>query len=70
MQRKAKIIVSNGTQTIRLPKDFHFKVQEVFIRKVGQDVVLSPRGFDWSLYLAEAPAASETFMQGIEDLPI
>jgi antitoxin VapB len=69
MQRKAKIFMNNRSQAVRLPKDFQFKTQEVFIRKEGSDVVLSPRPSDWSSYLAEAPVASPSFMEGIEDLP-
>jgi len=69
MQRKAKIFMNNRSQAVRLPKDFQFKTQEVFIRKEGADVVLSPRPTNWSAYLAEAPIASPTFMKGIEDPP-
>jgi len=69
MQRKAKIFMNNRSQAVRLPKDFQFKTQEVFIRKEGADVVLSPRPTNWSAYLAEAPIASPTFMEGIEDPP-
>jgi len=70
MSSKAKIFMNKRSQAVRLPKEFQFKVREVFIRKVGQDIVLSPRPFEWFSYLAEAPVASETFMQGIEDLPM
>jgi antitoxin VapB len=69
MQRKAKVFMNNRSQAVRLPKDFQFKTREVYIRKVGSDVVLSSRPLDWSSYLAEAPAASENFMEGVEDLP-
>lgn len=62
--------MNNRSQAVRLPKEFQFKTQEVFIRKVGKDVVLSPRPLDWSSYLSEAPAASADFMEGIEDLPV
>jgi antitoxin VapB len=70
MQRKAKIFKNNRSQAVRLPKEFQFTVSEVFIRKEGKDVVLSPRPLDWSSYLNEAPVASENFMEGIEDLPV
>jgi antitoxin VapB len=53
----------------RVPERNVFEMQEVFMRKVGKDVVLSPRPLDWSSYLAEAPVASADFMEGIEDLP-
>ena len=70
MQRKAKIFMNNRSQAVRLPKEFQFSTQEVFIRKQGEDVVLSPRPEDWSSYLASGPVASEEFMEGIEDLPV
>jgi antitoxin VapB len=69
MQRRAKIFMNNRSQAVRLPKDFQFKTEEVFIRKEGTDVVLSPRPSDWSLYLTEGPVASASFMEGVEDLP-
>ncbi|HEV3042055.1 MAG TPA: type II toxin-antitoxin system VapB family antitoxin [Candidatus Angelobacter sp.] len=69
-QKKAKIFMNNRSQAVRLPKEFQFDVPEVFIRKEGSDVVLSPRPLDWSDYLAEAAVASETFMETVEDLPI
>ena len=70
MQRKAKIFMNNRSQAVRLPKEFQFSVQEVFIRKEGSDIVLSPRPCDWSAYLAEGPVASESFMKGVKDLPL
>jgi antitoxin VapB len=69
-KRKARIFMNNRSQAVRLPKEFQFKVQEVFIRKEGSDVVLSPRPSDWSSYLADSPVASEAFMDGVEDLPV
>ena len=70
MRRKAKIFMNNRSQAVRLPKEFQFSTQEVFIRKEGSDVVLSPRPSDWSSYLEEGPVASADFMVGVEDLPV
>ena len=70
MQRKAKIFMNNRSQAVRLPKEFQFRTQEVFIRKEGSEVVLSSRPFEWTSYLAEAPVASATFMEEVEDLPV
>jgi antitoxin VapB len=69
-QRKAKLFMNNRSQAVRLPKDFQFNTQEVFIRKEGADVVLSPRPSDWSSYLANAPVASPLFMENIDELPV
>jgi antitoxin VapB len=70
MQRTAKIFMNNRSQAVRLPKEFQFNTSEVFIRKNGDDVILSVRPTDWSAYLASGPVASQEFMEGIEDLPI
>ncbi len=70
MQRAAKIFMNNRSQAVRLPKEFQFNGREVFMRKEGNDVILSPRPSDWSSYLAEGPVASENFMEGVEDLPV
>ena len=68
--RKAKLFMNNRSQAVRLPKDFQFKTDEVFIRKEGEDLVLSPRPSDWSSYLADAPVASASFMENVNDLPV
>ena len=68
MRRTAKIFKNNRSQAVRLPKEFQFATQEVFIRKEGDDVILSARPQDWSAYLNSGPASDE-FMEGVEDLP-
>jgi antitoxin VapB len=70
MRRTAKIFMNNRSQAVRLPKEFQFNTSEVFIRKEGSDVVLSPRPQDWSFYLDEGPVASADFMQDVEKLPV
>ena len=69
MHRTAKIFMNNRNQAVRLPKEFRFNAQEVFIRKEGNDVILSPRPENWSSYVVNGPVASEAFMEGVEDLP-
>ncbi len=69
MERKAKVFMNNRSQAVRLPKEFQFSTAEVFIRKDGSEVVLSPRPFDWTSYLAEGPVASPSYMEGVEDFP-
>ncbi len=68
MQRTAKIFMNNRSQAVRLPKEFQFNTSEVFIRRQGDDVILSTRPTDWSGYLASGPVASKAFMEGVEDL--
>lgn len=39
----AKLFTHGGSQAVRLPKEFRFEGTEVYVRRVGSDVVLSPR---------------------------
>jgi antitoxin VapB len=39
----AKLFTHGGSQAVRLPKEFRFDGTEVFVRRVGDDVVLSAR---------------------------
>ena len=70
MQRTAELFMNNRSQAVRLPKEFQFEAQEVFIRREGDEVILSARPKDWSAYLASGPVASDDFMQDVEDLPM
>jgi virulence-associated protein VagC len=42
MSRTAKVFMTNRSQAVRLPKEFQFSTDEVFIRKEGEEVILSP----------------------------
>jgi len=68
--RTAKVFMTNRSQAVRLPKEFQFATGEVLIRKVGDDVILSPRPKDWRTYLQTAPVASDEFMDEVDDLPV
>jgi len=70
MPRTAKVFMTNRSQAVRLPKEFQFDTDEVLIRKVGDDVILSPCPRDWKTYLASAPVASDAFMADVDDLSV
>jgi len=68
--RKARVFKNNGSQFVRLPREFQFNLREVFVRKQGDDVILSPRPLDWASYFADAPVASASFMTDVKGLPL
>lgn len=70
MPRTARVFMTNRSQAVRLPREYQFSTDEVFIRREGQDVILSPRPRDWSPYLESAPVASDAFMNDVEKLPL
>ena len=60
---KTKVFRNNRSQAVRLPKEFRFGVSEVFVRRVGRDVVLSTRPVDWSQFLGSDRVASSDFLK-------
>ena len=63
---------NNGSQTVTIPLEYRFadSLREVFIRREGESVVLTPRPSDWSGFFALGMTASDDFMSNIEPLPI
>ena len=71
-QRVATVGKNNRAQVVTIPLEFRFPegMKQVFIRKVGDEVILSPRPSDWSAFLASNVRASADFMVGVGDLPV
>lgn len=71
-QRVARVGRNNRAQVVTIPLEYRFPegMKQVFIRKVGDEVILSPRPSDWGAFLASTVRASDDFMAGIEDLPV
>jgi antitoxin VapB len=68
-QKTAKVFMNNRSQAVRIPKEFHFSTKEVFIRKRGDEVILSAKPKDWTSILELLPAVSTDFMAGVDDPP-
>ncbi len=71
-QRTARVGKNNRAQIVTIPLEYRFPegMKEVFIRKVGDEIVLSPRPTDWSGFLAAKVQVSEDFMADVEDFPL
>jgi antitoxin VapB len=52
----AKLFTHGGSQAVRLPKEFRFEGTEVFVRRVGDEVVLS----------AQAPAEVQSMIDALD----
>ncbi len=68
----ARVGKNNRVQVVTIPMEFRFPegMKDVYIRKVGDDVILSPRPTDWLSFLKSDVRATGDFMQDIEDLPV
>ena len=68
----ARVGWNNRSQTVTMPLHFRFpeSVREVFIRREGESVVLTPRPTDWSSFFASGLTVSADFMADAERLPV
>ena len=71
-QRTARVGKNNRAQIVTIPLEYRFPegMKEVFIRKVGEEIVLSPRPKDWTGFLGSNVQVSNDFMAGADDLPV
>jgi antitoxin VapB len=58
----AKLFMSGRSQAVRLPKEYRFDGEEVFVKKVGEAVVLLPREDSWRTLYESVEDFSEDFM--------
>ena len=65
----AKIFQNGRSQAVRLPKEFRFDGDEVFVHKVGNAVVLLPVQHSWDTFFQSLDKFSEDFMQGGRQQP-
>jgi len=61
--KTARIFQNGRSQAVRLPKDFRFEGEEVFVHKVGNAVVLLPVRHGWDTFFQSLDRFSEDFMQ-------
>ncbi len=60
--KTAKLFKNGGSQAVRLPKEFRFKGSRVFIKKVGDAVVLLPRQDSWDVLFDSLDQFTDDFM--------
>ena len=67
MNHIAKIFMNGRSQAVRLPKEFRFDWDEVFVRRQGNDVVISPTQNTWDDFFDQKPAFDYAFMVDRDD---
>ena len=58
----AKIFTNGRSQAVRLPKEFRFSDNDVFIKKIGKMVVLLPKDDPWSSLVNSLDQFTDDFM--------
>lgn len=59
----AKVFENGRSQAVRLPKEYRFNDNEVMINKIGDVVILMPKGSRWAGLLSSLDMFSEDFME-------
>ncbi|MDR2575251.1 MAG: type II toxin-antitoxin system VapB family antitoxin [Treponema sp.] len=58
----ARLFVNGRSQAVRLPKEFQFRGENVYIQKVGEAVILVPFDKEWETFLHGLNNFSDDFM--------
>ena len=58
----AKLFKNGQSQAVRLPKEFRFEGDEVYIEKVGNSIMLSPKDKKWETFLEGLYSFTDDFL--------
>nr|CAA6822262.1 MAG: Unknown protein [uncultured Thiotrichaceae bacterium] len=64
-----RVFTSGNSQAIRLPKQFQMDTKEVFIRRSGNDLIISPHPDSWDGFMQGCEGFSEDFSIDRDALP-
>ena len=59
----AKLFLNGRSQAVRLPKEYQFVGDDVFIQKHGDAVLLIPHEKAWEVFMAGLTSFSDDFMK-------
>lgn len=59
----AKLLMNDDNQTVVLPKEFQFKGNEVYIKKIGNAIVLISKENPWETLFHSLELFSEDFLE-------
>ena len=62
----AKIFMNGRSQAVRLPKEFRFDGDEVYVAKKGDSVVISPTKPTWDDFFAQRSAFDDDYLSDRE----
>jgi len=60
--QSAKLFLNGRSQAVRLPKEYQFDGEEVFIQKHGEAVIIVPKEKAWEVFLEGLNGFSDDFM--------
>jgi len=58
----ARLFINGRSQAVRLPKEFNFRGESVYVQKIGEAVILVPFDKDWEVFMHGLNSFSDDFM--------
>jgi antitoxin VapB len=66
MVKTARLFINGQSQAVRLPKEFRFSGSRVFIKRIGNAVMLIPYQESWQSLFDSLDQFSDDFMESRE----
>lgn len=67
--KTAKLFINGRSQAVRLPKEFRFETSEVYIRKEGDEVILSAKKPVWDEFFNTTSVFGDDFLADRDNEP-
>jgi len=65
----AKIFMNGRSQAVRLPKEYRFDTDEVYVTKQGNNIIISPKKTTWDEFFNTESAFDDDFLNDRLDGP-
>lgn len=65
----AKIFMNGRSQAVRLPKEYCFDSDEVYITRQGENIILSVKEPTWDAFIDSKSTFNDDFLQDRLDMP-
>ncbi len=69
MGKSAKVFMNGRSQAIRLPKEYRFDCDEVYVEKQGDTIIISAVQPGWDEFFDAVSAFDDDFLVDRENLP-
>ncbi len=69
MGKSAKIFMNGRSQAVRLPKEYRFDCDEVYVEKRGDSVIISAARPGWDEFFDAASVFDDDFLKDRDDFP-
>lgn len=67
-KRKARLFRNGRNQAVRLPVKFEINADEVYVRREGDEIVLTPKPRSWDTYFEHGKRLADDFPDQIDDV--